>query len=102
MRMKYSLFLTSLKSIPNRPGRGVALHALKNPELRSLLTHREGELDSRLRDRDRTIEELNLRLRELAGALRKKHATRELLSRQSAELKSLRVSSRRPRNLAKL
>ena len=39
-------------------------------ELRShVLTLREGELDSRLRDRDRTIEELNLRLRELTGFL---------------------------------
>jgi hypothetical protein len=32
-----------------------------------MLTLREGELDSRLRDRDRTIEELNSRLRELTG-----------------------------------
>src|ERR1700727_1722876 len=32
-----------------------------------VLTLREGELDSRLRDRDRTIEELNSRLRELTG-----------------------------------
>lgn len=47
-------------------------------ELRShVLTLREGDLDSRLRDRDRTIEELNLRLRELAGALRKGQTTRE-------------------------
>jgi Plasmid replication region DNA-binding N-term len=50
-------------------------------ELRShVLTLREGELDSRLRDRDRTIEELNLRLRELTGALRKEQATREITS----------------------
>jgi hypothetical protein len=48
-------------------------------ELRShVLTLREGELDSRLRDRDRTIEELNLRLRELTGALRKEQAKSEL------------------------
>jgi hypothetical protein len=51
-------------------------------ELRShVLTLREGELDSRLSDRDRTIEELNLRLRELSGALRKEQAARELLAR---------------------
>ena len=56
-------------------------------ELRShVLTLREGELDSRLRDRDRTIEELNLRLREITGSLRKEQATREMLSRQIAEL----------------
>jgi hypothetical protein len=47
-------------------------------ELRShVLTLREGELDSRLRDRDRTIEDLNLRLREVAGSLRKDQVTRE-------------------------
>jgi hypothetical protein len=47
-------------------------------ELRShVLTLREGELDSRLRDRDRTIEDLNLRLRELTGLLHKEQATRE-------------------------
>jgi hypothetical protein len=59
-------------------------------EVRShVLTLREGELDSRLRDRDRTIEELNLGLRELTGALRKEQAARELLSP--------RVTSRKPR-----
>jgi hypothetical protein len=48
-------------------------------ELRShVLTLREGELDSRLRDRDRTIKELNLRLREITGALRKEQAARGL------------------------
>jgi uncharacterized coiled-coil protein SlyX len=52
-------------------------------ELRShVLTLREGELDSRLRDRDRTIEELNLRLRELTGLLHKEQATLESLTRQ--------------------
>jgi hypothetical protein len=51
----------------------------QNLEVRShVLTLREGELDSRLRDRDLTIDELNLRLRELTGALRKEQATREL------------------------
>jgi hypothetical protein len=50
-------------------------------DLRShVLTLREGELDSRLRDRDRTIEDLNLRVRELTGLLRKEQATRELLN----------------------
>jgi hypothetical protein len=58
-------------------------------ELRShVLTLREGEIDSRLRDRDRTIEDLNLRLRELTGSLRNEQATRERLllqiARQSA------------------
>src|ERR1700676_3083311 len=46
-------------------------------EFRShVLTLREGELESRLRDRDRTIEDLNLRLRELTLLLRKEQSTR--------------------------
>jgi hypothetical protein len=70
----------------------------QNLEVRShVLTLREGELDSRLRDRDRTIEDLNLRLRELTGLLRKEQATRESLSRQIAELQSARMS--KPRRL---
>jgi plasmid replication DNA-binding protein KfrA len=61
-------------------------------EVRShVLTLREGELDSRLRDRDRTIDDLNFRLRELTGLLRKEQATRGLLSRQIAELQSART-----------
>jgi Plasmid replication region DNA-binding N-term len=71
-------------------------------ELRShVLSLREGELDSRLRDRDHTIEELNLRLRELTGALRKEQATRELLSRQIAELQSARRPTRKPLSVMK-
>ncbi len=53
----------------------------------------EHELDFRLRDR--TIEDLNLRLRELTGLLRKEQATRELLSRQIAESRSTRVPKSR-------
>jgi hypothetical protein len=49
-----------------------------------------GELDSRLRDRDRTIEDLNLRLREFTGLFRKEQTTRELLSRQIANAGSTR------------
>jgi hypothetical protein len=46
-----------------------------------ILTLREGR--TRLaRDRDRTIEELNLRLREMTGLLRKEQATRESLTRR--------------------
>jgi Plasmid replication region DNA-binding N-term len=61
-------------------------------ELRShVLSLREGELDSRLHDRDRTIEELQLRLRELTGLLRKEQATREGLTRQLTELQSARA-----------
>jgi hypothetical protein len=47
-------------------------------ELRShVLTLREGGLGSRRRDRDRTIDGLNLALREITGVLRKEQATRE-------------------------
>jgi hypothetical protein len=67
-------------------------------ELRShVLTLREGELDSRLRDRDRTIEELDLRLRELAGALRKEQATRELLMQEITDSPFVRMQRRKPR-----
>jgi hypothetical protein len=53
----------------------------QNLEVRShVLTLREGELDSRLRDRDRTIEDLNLRLRELTTLLRKEQASGESLA----------------------
>jgi hypothetical protein len=56
-------------------------------ELRShVLSLREGELDSRLRDRDRTIEELNARLREITAALRKEQATSESLTRRLTTL----------------
>jgi Plasmid replication region DNA-binding N-term len=56
-------------------------------ELRShVLTLREGELDSRLRDRDRTIEDLKLQQRELTGLLRKEQASRELLTTKLAQL----------------
>jgi uncharacterized coiled-coil protein SlyX len=65
-------------------------------EVRShVLTLREGELDSRLRDRDRTIDELNLRLRELTGILRKEQATRESLVRQLADSKT--AANRKPK-----
>ncbi len=61
-------------------------------EVRShVLTLREGELESRLRDRDRTIEDLNLRLKELAGLLRKEQATRESLLRQLPEQRPARL-----------
>jgi hypothetical protein len=61
----------------------IAADTHQNLEVRShVLTLREGELDSRLRDRERTIEDLNLRLRELTTMLRKEQATRESLSRR--------------------
>jgi Plasmid replication region DNA-binding N-term len=66
-------------------------------ELRShVLTLREGEFDSRLRDRNRTIEELNLRLRELTGALRKEQATRESLLQRLTTPAPQILARRRP------
>jgi hypothetical protein len=57
----------------------------QNLEVRShVLSLREGELDSRLHDRDRTIADLQRQLRELTLLLRKEQATREALSRQTA------------------
>jgi hypothetical protein len=58
-------------------------------------TLREGELDSRLRDRGRTIEELNLRLRERTGLLRKEQATRELQLQRITTLEAV-LARRRP------
>jgi hypothetical protein len=70
----------------------------QNLEVRShVLTLREGELDARLHDRERTINDLNLQLRELTLLLRKEQATRESLSRQIAELQSVRVKKQEPR-----
>jgi Plasmid replication region DNA-binding N-term len=62
-----------------------------------VLTLREGELDSRLRDRDRTIEELNLRLRKLTGMLGKEQATRES---QALRLTTLEAKILARRNLS--
>jgi DNA gyrase/topoisomerase IV subunit A len=71
-------------------------------ELRShVLTLREGELDSRLRDRDRTIQDLNLQLRELTDALHKERATREQFSTQLLALHSARVPKRTSKRLMK-
>ena len=54
-------------------------------ELRShVLSLREGELDSRLHEREKTITELNQRLSELTLLLRKEQATRESLVAQLA------------------
>jgi Plasmid replication region DNA-binding N-term len=76
----------------------MAADAQQNLEVRShVLTLREGELDSRLRDRERTIEDLNLRLRELTVLLRKEQATRESMSLRIAELQQIRVPKRRLR-----
>jgi hypothetical protein len=64
-------------------------HKEQNLEVRShVLTLREGELDSSLRDRERTIDGLNLRLRELTTMLRKEQATRDSLTRRIASLES--------------
>jgi hypothetical protein len=74
----------------------IAADKEQNLEVRShVLTLREGELDSRLRDRDRTIEDLNLRLRELTGLLRKEQATRESQLQRITALEAL-LARRQP------
>jgi hypothetical protein len=80
----------------------IAADHQQNLEVRShVLTLREGELDSRLRDRDRTIEDFSLRLRELTLLLRKEQATRESLSRQIAGMQSV-APKRKPPRLARV
>jgi Plasmid replication region DNA-binding N-term len=60
----------------------------QNLEVRShVLSLREGELDSRLRDRDAAIEQLCLQLREVTLALRKQQAFNNLQTRNLASLK---------------
>ena len=66
-------------------------------EVRShVLTLREGELDARLHERERTISELNLQLRELTLLLRKEQATRQALSLRMAALEKQLLAQRRP------
>jgi hypothetical protein len=76
----------------------------QNLEVRShVLTLREGELDSRLRDRERTIDDLNLRLRELALLLRKEQATRESRTQRVIALEAqLSVRMPSPKSRARL
>jgi hypothetical protein len=89
--------------LEQRDSARLAEHDKQRLEVRShVLTLREGELDSRLRDRERTIEELTLRLRELSGALRKEQVTRELLNLKSAQLPSGRSLKRRKRKPKKV
>jgi hypothetical protein len=77
----------------------VATDHQQNWEVRShVLTLREGELDSRLRARDRSIEALQLQVNALTGLLRKEQATRELLTQQLAAKTS--PVKRRPRTTA--
>ena len=70
----------------SREARG-ALSATEDLEVRShVLSLREGELESRLRDRERDIEELRLQLRALNLTTRKDQATIDAQSRRLAEL----------------
>jgi hypothetical protein len=69
----------------------------QNFEVRShVLTLREGELDARLHERERTINELNLQLRELTLLLRKEQATRQALSLRMGALEKQLPAQRRP------
>jgi uncharacterized coiled-coil protein SlyX len=53
-----------------------------------VLSLREGELDARLRDRESTISELNMQLRELTLMLRKEQATRDALVKRITTLET--------------
>src|SRR5450631_4140389 len=66
-------------------------------EVRShVLSLREGELDSRLRDRENTIADLNLQLRELTQLLRKEQTVRVAQTRRIATLEDQLLARRRP------
>jgi hypothetical protein len=65
----------------------------KRVEVRShALTLREGELDSRIRDRDRTIADLHLQLRELNLMLKKQQALQAAQGKRNAFLEDERVA----------
>lgn len=69
--------------------RTAAANQQQTIEVRShVLTLREGELDSRLRDRDNTITALNQQVRELTLMLRKEQSTREAQTRRIAALET--------------
>ena len=65
-------------------------------DMRTARPDEEHELDSRLRDRDRTIEDLSLRLRELTGLLHKEQATRESQAQRITTLETQLLARRRP------
>jgi hypothetical protein len=66
-------------------------------EVRShVLNLREGELDARLRDRETTIAELQLQLRELTLLLRKEQATREAQAQRITALDSQLLARTQP------
>jgi peptidoglycan hydrolase CwlO-like protein len=77
-------------------------HDKERLELRShVLTLREGELDSRLRDRERQYASLEIQLRELTVLMRKAEAGRDAQARRVAsleeELSVMRHSRSKPR-----
>ncbi len=64
-------------------------------EVRShVLSLREGELDSRLRERERAYTELEVQLRTLTTLLKKEQKTREVLATRIAELEAKPVRKR--------
>src|ERR1700674_3229060 len=66
-------------------------------EVRShVLTLREGELDARLRDRETTIADLNLQLRELTLLLRTEQATRAAQAKRIAALDGVLSARAKP------
>ena len=74
-------------------------------ELRShVLTLREGEMEARLQDRDRTISELESRVQRLTGLLQKEQASRHAVERRlsavEGELSAVRQVSVRHRETA--
>ena len=69
-------------------------------EIRShVLSLREGELDSRLRERERRLAELGAQLRALTSLLRKEQQTREFQVRRIAELEAALAHAREIRSM---
>jgi uncharacterized coiled-coil protein SlyX len=70
-------------------------------EVRShVLTLREGELDSRLRDRDRSIEELNAQLSALTLTVRKQQVTVDAQTRRISFLQDQLLACRKTQTRA--
>lgn len=68
-------------------------------ELRShILTLREGEMEARVHDRDRTISELDSRVRLLTGMLQKEQASRDAVARRLSAVET-ELSTARQVNL---
>ncbi len=104
-RVAEALWMQALDEARRRAGQELtrdarsALTAKQDLEVRShVLTLREGELDSRLKDREKSLAALESQLQELTLLLRKEQLTREAQARRISELEDeLLARARTPR-----